>query len=96
MSLIADFIKEDDNGQYGGYPTHDETGSAVGAQFVDHRIVNETRWGHIVEYVYKRDNEYVKVTYESASGDGETEYIPEYENVFPKEITVTKYLKVVD
>lgn len=91
MTLVQDF-KE--NTKIGGWPNHDEIADELGAKQVDYDILDTTRWGEIVSYVYKRADEYVRVTYERASGDGDSYYDPRIEVVVPEQKTITTY-KVV-
>jgi hypothetical protein len=88
MTLIEDFESRQD---VGDYPDHEEIANEIGATFLDHSILNSTRWGHVVEYVYMRSLEYARVTYEVASGDGSMEYYPTWTAVRPVPKTIITY-----
>jgi hypothetical protein len=94
VSLLEEFKIEEGKHTETSYPTHDETADKLGATQVHYKVVDTTRWGQIVEYVYELDDEYVRVRYEEASGDGETYYEPDIVAVEPQQVTVTKYVAV--
>lgn len=73
------------------YPNHDEIAHELGAEQVSYEIIDTTRWGHVVEYIYRRRDQYVSVTYTEGSGDSEYEYEPEFHEVIPVEKTITAY-----
>jgi hypothetical protein len=81
-------------GERTGYPTHDQIADELGAKQVNYDIVDTTRWGQVVEYVYERDGEFVKVTYEEGSGDSDIDYSPEFTDVVPVTKTVVTYVPV--
>lgn len=89
MTLAEEFKSKN---EYSDYPTHDEIAHELGAKQVHYDLVDTTRWGHVVEYVYERDGEYVKVTYTEGSGDSEYEYEPEIQEVFRVTKTVVDYM----
>ena len=72
--------------------SHEEHAEALGATFVTEEIIEITRWGQIVRYIYERDNEFVAVKYEQDGGDADIEYSPTFTSVKPKEITKTIYV----
>ena len=92
MSLLEEFIKRAPAG-YDDYPNHNESADELGAKQVHYDIVDTTRWGQIVEYVYQREDEYVKVVYESGSGDSDIPYEPEFTAVRPETQTVVSYVR---
>jgi hypothetical protein len=81
-------------GERTGYPTHDEIADELGAEQIHYDVVDTTRWGTVVEYIYKRAEEFVRVEYETGSGDSEIEYYPTFTAVQPVETKVVKYLPV--
>lgn len=87
MSLVDEF-KEKSGGYY---PNHSEVALETGAKQVHYDIVDSTRWGQVVEYVYERDGEFVKVTYEEGSGDSEIDYDAEVTEVVPVTKTIVTY-----
>lgn len=88
MALVDEFREK--SGGY--YPNHDEIADEVGATQVHYDIVDTTRWGQVVEYVYQRGAEYVKVTYEEGSGDSDIDYDADVQQVKPVERVVTDYI----
>lgn len=94
MSFYEDFIDEHKRQSADGYSgdiVHDEVADELAADQVHYDILDTTRWGEVVEYVYERDGEFVSVVYERASGDGETVYSPTITEVVPVEVTVVQY-----
>jgi hypothetical protein len=92
MTLLEEFVAanaEEDSSYYN--ISHDRIAADLGATLVHHEIVDITRWGYIMQYVYKRDNEFVSVTYEEASGDSDLEYYPEFTSVVPETIQTVIY-----
>ncbi len=72
--------------------SHHDIAEELCAVQVRYDIVDTTRWGHVVEYVYKRANEYVSVIYTEGSGDSEYDYEPEIKEVFRVTKTVMDYI----
>ena len=93
MSLLQEFQDKTPAG-YDDYANHDEIAHEVGAKQVAYDILDTTRWGHVVEYVYQRGDEFVSVTYTSGSGDSEYPYEPDLRAVKPVTKTVVTYEKV--
>lgn len=95
MGFFQEFLqKEAGSANFGGYDRyadHDEIADELGAKQVHYDIVDQWRWGNIVEYVYEKDGEFVRVTYREASGDGECEYEPDITEVVPVTKTITVY-----
>lgn len=94
MSLLEDMKAAlDEQGDYGN--TWDAA-TEIGAKMVNDTILNSTRWGYITEEVFQRDDEFVAVCYEDASGDSEVPFEPDVYPVVAQEVTVTKYVKVAN
>jgi hypothetical protein len=88
---LAEEFEEKTGGGYDDYPNHDEVAHELGAEFVTEEIADTTRWGYISEVIYKRGDDYVRVTYEAGSGDSDIPYEPTFTRVRPVEKTVTVY-----
>lgn len=87
MSLAEEFAAKS-----GGYEVnHWDVAKELNAEQVHYDILDTTRWGQIVEYVYMRGLEYARVEYEEAGGEGETEYEPEWTAVRPVTKTIITY-----
>lgn len=90
MTLAEEFQEKTPDG-YDNYPNHDEVAEELGAEFVSEEVADITRWGYISEAIYKRGDDFVKVTYETGSGDSDIPYEPTFTRVRPVEKTVTVY-----
>lgn len=95
MSTLKDDLEAALKEFEGHYPNTEDLAGAVGAEFVvEYAIVNETRWGNIVDDVLGRGDDLVRLRYEVASGDEDCEYRPEFRDVRPVEVTIAKYVTV--
>lgn len=90
MTLLDDFVDNTEDA-YESYPTHSDIAHEFGAKQVAYEILDTLRWGHLVEYIYQRDDEFVRVIYEEGSGDSEYPYLPSFTAVKPVTKTVTVY-----
>lgn len=95
MTFYEDFVRVDTAAAAeNSWQTYDETADELGATQVHYDIVDTTRWGQIVDYVFEKNGEFVRVRYTQGSGDSEYPYEPEYAQVKPVEKTVVVYEKV--
>jgi len=91
LSLAEDF---EANQKLGGYPDHSDIADQLNATEIHYEIVDEIRWGHVVEYVYSSGLEFARVIYRQGSGDSEYDYQPEWTAVRPVLKTIVTYQKL--
>lgn len=103
MHLAEKFVRKQADpeliGKYESIAHHADVANHLGAKQVHYDIVDTTRWGQVVEYVYegKGDNnlwELARVTYEVGAGDSDIDYEPEWQAVRPIVKTTVVYEKI--
>lgn len=90
MSLLEDVKNWSTEDSYAGVW---EMAEDVGASLKSEDVVGTWRWGTIHEAILERDNEYVRVGWQQASGDGDCDFEPSFEEVIPVEKVVIEWQK---
>ena len=82
------------DGKAGNYPGPEDLVISTNSELVIFsEIVEATRWGHIVDDIVKRGEEHVRIRYEVPSGDSDCDFDPEFTDVVPYAVIVTKWME---